>query len=381
MSLRKKPTITAKRVAASQANGRRSRGPATPQGRERIRDANTRHGFYSQAEGVALRALGEDPAEFDAVVKALIEKWQPANGFEELLVMRLARAMWGMERSHRMQEGYALRQAKDVSLGREDRLHAQMMRLKMTSASLQSLAQSVAREHYVTTPADLELMKSLHQEGVVKEMGEIALALFYQLQEPGAPGEQDEGGGRSDPEANVRKVVARIQEIFGVRTSGPEPEADVAPASPGPFPDRQDGAGSRPQGSQQDAGATEAEEEGPTSGISSAEWEAREPVRQLLEHILSRQVEICEAQRKGTLRESLTGPSPYERAAEIAPTHRNATLMRRMEDSNFRQVARVTSLLMKMKRQERQIEALENSAVLHDVPETKGVSPHFSRKN
>jgi len=236
MSLRKKPTITAKRVAASQANGRRSRGPATPQGRERIRDANTRHGFYSQAEGVALRALGEDPAEFDAVVKALIEKWQPANGFEELLVMRLARAMWGMERSHRMQEGYALRQAKDVSLGREDRLHAQMMRLKMTSASLQSLAQSVACEHYVTTPADLELMQNLHQEGVVKEMGEIALALFYRLQ---APGEQDEGGGHSDPEANVRKVVARIREIFGLRTSDAEPEGDVAPAS------------SRPQGSQQ----------------------------------------------------------------------------------------------------------------------------------
>ncbi len=208
MSLRKKPTITAKRVAASQANGRRSRGPATPQGRERIRDANTRHGFYSQAEGVALRALGEDPAEFDAVVEALIEKWQPANGFEELLVMRLARAIWGMERSHRMQEGYALRQAKDVSLGREDRLHAQMMRQKMTSASLQSLAQSVARQHYVTTPADLELMKSLHQEGVVKEMGEIALALFYQLQEPG---EQDESGNHPDSEANVRKVVARIR--------------------------------------------------------------------------------------------------------------------------------------------------------------------------
>jgi hypothetical protein len=421
MSLRKKPTITAKRVAASQANGRRSRGPATPQGRERIRDANTRHGFYSQAEGVALRALGEDPAEFDAVVKALIEKWQPANGFEELLVMRLARAIWGMERSHRMQEGYALRQAKDVSLGREDRLHAQMMRQKMTSASLQSLAESVACEHYVTTPADLELMKNLHQEGAVKEMGEMALALFYQLQAPGAPGEQDEGGGCSDPEANVRKVVARIREIFGVRTSGPEPEADVAPASPGSFPDRGAGAGSQPQGSQQvrsqvrcesdhrsdlrtsmesiglptsetpeigdpdrsgqvpgateadvapassqpqesqqDAGATEAEEEEPTSGISSAEWEAREPVRQLLEHILSRQVEICEAQRKATLRESLTGPSPYERAAEIAPTHRNASLMRRMQDSNFRQVWRVTNLLLKIKRQAREEEAWES---------------------
>jgi hypothetical protein len=45
-----------------------------------------------------------------------------------------------------------------------------------------------------------------------------------------------------------------------------------------------------------------------------------------------------------------------------------------MEDSSFRQVARLTSLLMRMKRQERQMEALENTAVLHDVAETKGVS-------
>jgi hypothetical protein len=33
--------------------------------------------------------------------------------------------------------------------------------------------------------------------------------------------------------------------------------------------------------------------------------------------------------------------------------------MQRMEDSNFRQVARLTSLLMRMKRHERQMEAFE----------------------
>ncbi|MFZ0963186.1 MAG: hypothetical protein WAO35_20185 [Terriglobia bacterium] len=65
-----KPTLTAKRIAAGQTNGKRSRGPAPPAGRERIRAAHTRHGFYSQAEAVAWRALGEKPEDFDAVVKA-----------------------------------------------------------------------------------------------------------------------------------------------------------------------------------------------------------------------------------------------------------------------------------------------------------------------
>jgi hypothetical protein len=55
-----------------------------------------------------------------------------------------------------------------------------------------------------------------------------------------------------------------------------------------------------------------------------------------------------------TLQESLMGPSPYERAAEIAPTHRNTLLMRRMQDSNFREVWRVSNLLLKVKRQARE---------------------------
>jgi hypothetical protein len=360
MSLRKKPTTTAKRVAASRANGRRSRGPVTRAGRERIRDANTRHGFYSKSEGTALRALGEDPAKFDAVVKALMEKWRPANGFEELLVMRLARALWLMDRADRMQEGYALRQAKDVNRGREDRVHAQMMRQKMTSASLQTLAQSVARERYVTTSDDLELMKGLHREGAMREMGEMALALFYQLQAPGEQeeGEEDDGEDGPDHDANVRKVVARVREIFGLSPE-PEPEADAAPSSD-------------TQGSESDAGATEQEEEEPNSGVSSAEWEGREPVRRLLEHILARQVEICEAERKATLRESLLGPSPYERAAEIAPTEPNTSLMRRMQDSNFRQMWRVTNLLLKVKRQAQEEEAWESASGTLNVHENAG---------
>ncbi|MGA3165354.1 MAG: hypothetical protein ABSF14_04465 [Terriglobia bacterium] len=356
MSLVKKHEMTEKKLAANRRNQKLCNGPATAEGRERIRAAHLRHGFYAQAEEVALRALGEEPAQFQELLEGLWEEWSPSGGLQEGLVIRLARAMWLMNRADRMQEGYALRQAKEVNIRREDRLHAQMMRLKMTAASLQSLAQAVEREHYVTTRADLDLMKSLHQEGAVKEMGEIALALFYQLQEPGAPGpgETEEG---EHSEVDVRQVVTNIRAIFGLGPLDPEPEA--AASSPS-------------QESQQDAGATEAEEEGPN--LTAEEWEAREPVRQLLENILRRQVELCEAQRVANLRECLAGPSPFERAAEIAPTHRSATLMRRMQDSNFRQVVRLTSLLMRIKRQERQMEALENAAAFQDVLETKGVS-------
>jgi hypothetical protein len=45
----------------------------------------------------------------------------------------------------------------------------------------------------------------------------------------------------------------------------------------------------------------------------------------------------------------------------MAPSDQNAMLMQGMEDSSFRQVARLTSLLMRMKRQERQREAFEQA--------------------
>ncbi len=463
MSLTKKRTLTEKRIAANQANGKRSRGPATPQGRERIRDADLRHGFYSQDQDNALRTLGENPQEFDAVVKSVMEKWPPADGFEERLAMRLARAMWRMERGDRMQEGYALRQAKEVGQSRESRLHAEMMRLKMRATSLQLLAQSVAQEHYVTTPADLDQVKSLRDEGAMKELGDIAVALFYQLQEPGAPGpgegETEEG---EDPEVEARRVINSCRAIFGLGPLDPAPEAEVAPASSRPKERRQDAgatresqqeagaaeaevapassrpkerrqdagatresqqeagaaeaevapassrpqerrqdagatresqqeagaaeaevapASSRPQERRQDAGATresqqeagaaEAEEDERYPNISSEEWEAREPVRHLLENILKRQVELCEAERIANLRECVKGPSPYERAAEIAPIQRNAILMRRMEDASFRQVARITSLLLKIKRRAREKETSEGSAKPLKVHENK----------
>ena len=47
----------------------------------------------------------------------------------------------------------------------------------------------------------------------------------------------------------------------------------------------------------------------------------------------------------------MSGPSPFERAAEIAPTPEEALAMRRTQDANLREVRRLTNLLIKLKRQ------------------------------
>ena len=350
MSLRKKATMTEEKLFANRFNGKRSEGPATPEGRGRIREANTRHGFYSAAEAVALACLGEDPAELERLRQSLHGDLQPPSGLQQELVEHLVDVVWRWKRAGRMQEGFALRQAKEVNLTREDRVHAHMMRLKMTEESLRLLAESVAREYYITTPADLEKMKRLHQEGVVKEMGEIALALFYRLEKPP---EKDEEGLPLDPYERARLMVEQAKEIFGIgRTAFRQPAGEFATESGGAFPNQAAETSAPPREKEPEADVTEADEEGPPSCFTPEEWAARERARQLLENILTRQVEICAAQRKAILKESLAGPSPYERAAEIALAHPNAALMQRMEESSFRQIWRITNLLLKMKRQE-----------------------------
>ena len=99
-----------------------------------------------------------------------------------------------------------------------------MMRLKITAETLRGLAQSVAREDYITPREDLEIMKNLQQEGAVKEIGEVALALFYQLQKPGT----DETG--MDPDEQSRRALAKFKAIFGLHDEVPSP-MNVAPAS------------------------------------------------------------------------------------------------------------------------------------------------------
>jgi len=362
MSLVKKQEMTEKKVAANRENQKLCH-PVVDERRERIRAALRRFGYNVQAEEIAMRALGEDPADFQELLEALWEEWNPVGALQEGVVIRLARALWLLNRADRSQEGYALRRAQSADHGRDNRLHARMMRLKMTAETLRSLARSVAVWHYVTTRDDLEVMKKLHQEGVTAEMGEIALDLFYHLQEPGT----DETGVSEDEKA--RGVVNSMRSVFGL----PPIQEDVGLLTPAGKLMVVHAKGPEEIGPPDEEGE-ESDKDDRYPTISEEDWPARERARKLLRNILSRQAEACEAQRKLLLKESLAGPSPYEFAAEIAPSHADALLMRRTQDANMREVRRLTNLLLRIKRYERQMAALEKTAAFQDVPETKGVS-------
>ena len=89
------------------------------------------------------------------------------------------------------------------------------MRVRMTFQVLTVLARSVALPHFVATPAHLKQIESLQKEGEMRDMGEIMVALFYELRESGTPGMGEPGHGE-DQQEQQRRVLLRIKEIFGL---------------------------------------------------------------------------------------------------------------------------------------------------------------------
>jgi hypothetical protein len=141
MPLVKKPVSTEAKIAASRRNGCLSQGAVTEEGKERIGAAQFRHGFYSKGEETALRGLGEDPAQFEELLAGLREEFTPAGALQRKLVTRLARVLLLVDRHDRQLEGDVLRRARIAGNGRDNRIHARMMRLKMTAETLRARAQ------------------------------------------------------------------------------------------------------------------------------------------------------------------------------------------------------------------------------------------------
>ena len=90
MSLIRKHEVTEKQLAANRENQKLCNAPVTDERRERIRAALRRFGYNVQAEEIAMRGLGEDPADFQELLEALWEEWNPVGSVQEGVVIRPA---------------------------------------------------------------------------------------------------------------------------------------------------------------------------------------------------------------------------------------------------------------------------------------------------
>jgi len=109
--------VSSARAAASRANGARSCGPKTPAGKARASRNALKHGLRA-ARHVVLP--DEDAAAFAALEAALAAELAPADTLAALLVGRIARAAWRLERAERLEVDLfaeRLRRASDGGVG------------------------------------------------------------------------------------------------------------------------------------------------------------------------------------------------------------------------------------------------------------------------
>ena len=252
------------------------------------------------------------PMDFKATLKDVMTVWQPATGFEARLVKRLARALWKCERDDRWQESVAVRQLQNLDANVARAIREAEARFKQAQAALKGLVDALKKEDYCTGFDEILAFADVFGEEPKGKHREME-TLLYRLLKPGTP---VHGKAPADYE-------------------GPEAQPD----------------------------------------LPIAEDHHRPAVRRELRERLEAEMEARKVAHAQELKEFEYTTNRYYRDTLLAPTHPQAQLMLRSEDSNFRKVERLTTMLMKIKAKTPPAGAAahsQNEGKSHDVDENKG---------
>ena len=318
-------TMTEKNLAAHRANARQSHGAVTPAGKENARAANLRHGYYSRERDQALRALGEDPAELDALIAGTREQFRPVNAFQTSLTDRIAHLQWRIQRAERMQESLAVEYLRAWDLRR----HAQGDHLK---------------HRYSDDRGVLERIQSDAQRPD-----------FYTWSGYIADFNQSFRGDKSAPVRDIRRLLHRLE----------KPQA--LPVAAGPLPE---GA------TDDESWRVEVEDaDGPPAHrpkVPIAEGMERDGVREeLCQHLALLQRVLRDAYQPDIAAHDQPLDT-VERDNLIARQQGEMVVLRRDEDSCFRQFWRLTNLLMKLQKEAPGVRGQGSEERSTGVPPVKG---------
>jgi hypothetical protein len=106
-----------KRIDANRRNARMSTGPRTPEGKNRSRFNGLKHGLTATIPVIP----GEDPAVYEARLKAMIESVPPRNQVELDLLGRVAATNWSLERAARAEAAQISHRIRNEAIDRQRR--------------------------------------------------------------------------------------------------------------------------------------------------------------------------------------------------------------------------------------------------------------------
>ena len=88
-----------RRRASSRANGAKSRGPATSEGKARSSRNAFRHGLASsQLLAASVCLFSEDREQFETLHRSLVEEFQPVTASENHAIEEMAVCRWRQQR-------------------------------------------------------------------------------------------------------------------------------------------------------------------------------------------------------------------------------------------------------------------------------------------
>ena len=94
---------TEKQIQANRENSQHSTGPVSAQGKAAVSQNRTTHGLNYNPDTFRVLAC-EDQAQYNALLKALMEEQNPQDTTETLLVTSMAQHRWLLDRANRLQE-------------------------------------------------------------------------------------------------------------------------------------------------------------------------------------------------------------------------------------------------------------------------------------
>src|SRR5262245_25349602 len=90
-----------RKIDSARANGAKSRGPKTPQGRAKSSMNALKHGLTAETHAVD----GENPDELPRFIAMVVDYFQPTSDLETELVLELANLRWRLRRVPVMETG------------------------------------------------------------------------------------------------------------------------------------------------------------------------------------------------------------------------------------------------------------------------------------
>ncbi len=320
-------TMTEKNLEAHRRNGRQSHGAATPEGKERARAANLRHGYYSDVRDQALVALGEDPADLAALVEGVRQQFRPATGCQEWMTS-LASMQWRMQRAEHQQESKMANHIRQFEARRREA--ARQLRAEVRGF-LGELQHAVARPDFYTPNGCFEQCQDVLQQYPSASLEPI-LELLHRLRKPDR---------FTDPPPPPLPEAMRDQEWQGILNADEADESSI-----------------------------------PASEVPVAEGQDRDPLREQLWRLAAKELRLATEQWQKAVAAQEAPLSTRSRDLLALEVSKELELMRREERSCFREFARLIRDLMKLQKESQVRRAQSEGKDHHPRPPVPSPATH-----